>query len=94
MHTSFRWHICRSGQSIFSRPKPIDLSAARRAGIDLDLDLDSEDDDSELGRPLVRNPVLFDAGAEQRPTGAHTEMPHAVQAVHDRDAQDVWAELG
>jgi len=86
----------QSGQSIFSRPKPIDLSAARR--FDLDLDDESEDDDAELGRPLVRSPVLFDAGAEQTPSGQHpeslTDMPRAVQAVHDRDAEDVWAELG
>ena len=53
--------------------------------------MDSEDDDPELGRPLVRNPVLFDAGVEQRPA---TDMPRAVQAVRDRDTQDIWAELG
>jgi hypothetical protein len=91
----------RSGQSIFSRPKPIDISAARRAGFSLDLDIESEDEelDSELARPLVPNPVLFDAGADQRPVvgqqrGPLSEMPRAVQAAHDRDAEDVWAEIG
>ncbi|KAH6916951.1 hypothetical protein BKA70DRAFT_1177637 [Coprinopsis sp. MPI-PUGE-AT-0042] len=51
----------QSGQSIFSRPKPIDINAARRAGFGMELDVESDDDD-ELSRPLVRNPVLFDAG--------------------------------
>lgn len=73
------------------------MNAARRAGYDLDIDIESEDEDSELSRPLVRNPVLFDVGAEQTPAdprGTFTEMPRAVQAVHDRDTEDVWAELG
>ncbi|KAL0951505.1 hypothetical protein HGRIS_008190 [Hohenbuehelia grisea] len=84
----------QSGQSIFSRPKPIDINAARRAGYSLDLDMDSEhEDDPELGRPLVRNPVLFDAGSEQRP-GAYSDMPRAAQGLEDRDTQDIWAEIG
>ncbi|KAF9460111.1 hypothetical protein BDZ94DRAFT_1198373 [Collybia nuda] len=86
----------QSGQSIFSRPKPIDINAARRAGY-MDLDMDS--DDGNDAEPLVSNPVLFDAGPEQTPQwGEHrepfTDMPRAVQAVRDRDAEDVWAELG
>lgn len=59
----------QSGQSIFSRPKPIDLNAARRAGYSLDIDLENDyndtygNDDSGLARPLIRRkPVLFDAG--------------------------------
>jgi len=87
----------QSGQSIFSRPKPIDLSTARRFNLDIDEENEDEDD-AELGRPLVRSPVLFDAGVEQTPLDQQTEnftdMPRAVQAVHDRDAEDVWAELG
>ncbi|KAH7886143.1 hypothetical protein F5I97DRAFT_1829979 [Phlebopus sp. FC_14] len=84
----------QSGQSIFSRPKPIDISAVRRAGYtSLDLDLEDEDEDAELGRPLVQDSVLFDARDEGRPRGV-TDMPRAVQAVRDRDAEDVWAELG
>jgi hypothetical protein len=81
--------ICRSGQSIFSRPKPIDINAARRAGF-LDLEIESEEEEEELQRPLIRDPVLFDAGAPPRLSA----MPLAEQAVHDRDAEDVWAEMG
>ncbi|TFK36935.1 hypothetical protein BDQ12DRAFT_686117 [Crucibulum laeve] len=85
----------QSGQSIFSRPKPIDINAARRAGFGMDLDLDSdEDEDTDLSRPLVRNPVLFDAGGQGRREGAFTDMPRAAQAARDRDVEDVWAELG
>lgn len=91
---------CRSGQSIFSRPKPIDINAARRAGFGMELDVESDDDDdAELNRPLVRNPILFDA-QEDTPTAAAparrpmTDMPRAAQAVRDRDAEDMWAELG
>jgi hypothetical protein len=63
----------RSGQSIFSRPKPIDLSAARQAGYtNLDFDIEDEaESHPELSRPLIQDdPVLFDAGAEQRPNAA------------------------
>ena len=85
---------CRSGQSIFTRPKPIDLSAARRAGYSLDMDLDvPEDDSDELRAPLARNPVLFDAREEPRPAtrGPMSDMPRAAQAARDRDEEDVWA---
>ncbi|KAJ6503331.1 hypothetical protein C8R47DRAFT_1105664 [Mycena vitilis] len=78
----------QSGQSIFSRPKPIDINAARRAGF-LDLEIESEEEEEELHRPLIRDPVLFDAGPPRL-----SAMPRAEQAVHDRDAQDVWAEMG
>lgn len=83
----------RSGQSIFSRPKPIDISAPRRPDIGMDIE---DEEDEELERPLVRNSVLFDARAAEnrQPRGAFTEMPRAVQAVQDRDTEDVWAELG
>lgn len=84
----------RSGQSIFSRPKPIDISAIRRAGYtSLDFDLENEDEDPELGRPLVQDPVLFDVRDEEQPTRM-SDMPLATQALHDRDDEDVWAELG
>ncbi|KAF8898979.1 hypothetical protein BD779DRAFT_1486482 [Infundibulicybe gibba] len=84
----------QSGQSIFSQPKPIDINAARRAGFSMDIDVESEDEeDAELSRPLVQNPVLFDAGTDHH-TRAFTEMPRAVQAIQDRDAEDAWAELG
>ncbi|KAJ7225271.1 hypothetical protein GGX14DRAFT_637990 [Mycena pura] len=69
----------QSGQSIFSRPKPIDINAARRAGF-LDLDMGSEEEeDAELSRPLIRDPVLFDA------------MP---RAEPDADERDVWSQNG
>ncbi|SJL06260.1 uncharacterized protein ARMOST_09596 [Armillaria ostoyae] len=86
----------QSGQSIFSRPKPIDINAARRYNLDIDIDSD-EEEDAELGRPLVRNPVLFDAGSGQRPQGSNSTMsamPRAAEAARDRDTEDVWAELG
>ena len=82
----------RSGQSIFSRPKPIDISTARRARF-IDLEIEREDDsDDEASRPLVRNPVLFDAGpAREEVRKPLTEMP---RAGGPRDADDVWAEIG
>lgn len=83
--------FCRSGQSIFSRPKPIDLT--RRRNFALDIDMEGEDPGDELGRPLIRDAVVFDANEEQRPA-AMTPMPRAQQALQDRDAEDVWAELG
>jgi hypothetical protein len=84
----------QSGQSIFSRPKPIDISAIRRAGYrNLDLDLEDEDEDAELGQPLVDEQVLFDAQENTQP-GRMSDMPRAVQAARERDQQDVWAELG
>jgi len=87
----------QSGQSIFSRPKPIDISTARQVGF-MDTDVDSdEENDEELNRPLVPNPVLFDADSDQRPYRSQesfTDMPRAAQGLRDRDAEDVWAELG
>ena len=84
----------RSGQSIFARPKPIDLSAARRAGIGLDMELDLSDDESDgLQSPLHRNAVLFEAqNGQQR--GPVSDMPRAVQGARERDEEDMWAELG
>lgn len=66
----------------------------------MDIDMDSDDeDDGEINRPLIHNPVLFDASSDQQPDKSQrqetfTHMPRAVQGVHDRDAEDVWAELG
>lgn len=86
----------RSGQSLFTRPKPIDLSAPRRGGLALDIDMEDEEDAGELGRPLIRSDVVFDAGEEQprnpRPP-MHTDMPRAVQAAQERDDEDLWAGL-
>ncbi|KAI0308176.1 hypothetical protein B0F90DRAFT_1680747 [Multifurca ochricompacta] len=90
--------VRQSGQSIFAHPKPIDLSAARRAGVSLDMDLDFSDDEESDGlrTPLYRNPVLFDSQAGQRSTqrGPTSDMPRAAQAARERDEEDIWAELG
>ncbi|KAH0837998.1 hypothetical protein J3R83DRAFT_6236 [Lanmaoa asiatica] len=86
----------QSGQSIFSRPKPIDISTIRRAGyrsLDLDLDDEDEDADAELGQPLVGEPVLFDEQEDAQPRKM-SDMPRAAQAIRERDEEDVWAELG
>lgn len=83
---------CRSGQSIFSRPKPIDLT--RRRNFNLDIDMEGEDPADEVGRPLIQDSVVFDANEEQRRPAAMTPMPRAQQAAEDRDAEDLWAELG
>ncbi|TFY72775.1 hypothetical protein EVG20_g212 [Dentipellis fragilis] len=74
--------VRQSGQSIFTRPKPIDLTAARRAGYSLDMDLDLPDDESdELRAPAANNPVLFDARGDQRPSsrGPMSDMPRALK---------------
>jgi len=90
--------VRQSGQSIFARPKPIDLSAARRAGVSLDMDMDLSDDESDglHHTPLPRDSVLFDARGEQRPPqrGPVSDMPRAVQSARERDEEDMWAELG
>ncbi|KAG5654693.1 hypothetical protein H0H81_007449 [Sphagnurus paluster] len=84
----------QSGQSIFSQPKPIDISSARRAGfMDLDADSDEEAND-ELNRPLVRNPVLFDIEGVNEEREAFTDMPRAVEAARERDSEETWARLG
>jgi hypothetical protein len=87
----------RSGQSIFARPKPIDLSAARRAGVSLDMDLDLSDDESDgLHTPLHRNAVLFDAQDSQQPSqrGPMSDMPRAAQAARERDEEDIGRSWG
>ena len=57
--------------------------------------MEDEDESDDLGRPLIRNPVVFDAGEETpAPRAPITAMPLAVQAVQNRDTEDVWAELG
>jgi len=89
--------VRQSGQSIFARPKPIDLSAARRAGVSLDMELDLSDDESDgLHAPLHRNAVLFDAQDDQQhgQRGPMSDMPRVVQAARERDEEDIWAELG
>lgn len=59
------------------------------------MEYESEDEeDAELSRPLVRNSVLFDASRQVAQEQAFKDMPRAAQAVRDRDAEDMWAELG
>jgi len=72
----------QSGQSIFSQPKPIDISSARRAGF-MDLDIDSDDDDDEMHRPLVQNAVLFDIHGVNQEREAFTDIPRVVEAARD-----------
>ncbi|KAF5368550.1 hypothetical protein D9758_002300 [Tetrapyrgos nigripes] len=73
----------QSGQSIFSRPKPIDINAARRAGYGLDIDIDSEEEDEE-------ERVVFDVESERRTT--LTPMPHLEN--REVDETDQWAHFG
>jgi len=89
--------VRQSGQSIFARPKPIDLSAARRAGVSLDMDLDLTDDEGDgLHTAFHRDAVLFDTQGSQRPPQSDplSDMPRAAQAARERDEEDLWAELG
>ena len=87
----------RSGQSIFSRPKPIDLSSSRRRPYTLDIDMEDDEAPDDLNRPLIRNTVVFDANGDDPAAtpsrGRMSDMPRAAQAVRDRDTEDVWAEL-
>ncbi|KAL5519282.1 hypothetical protein ACEPAH_965 [Sanghuangporus vaninii] len=86
----------QSGQSIFSRPRPIDLTAARRAGFSLDLDLPDEAEE-ELSRR--RSPVLFDAQGRDEEEGLERtpppkpNKPSVPLVVDDRDQEDLWAGL-
>ncbi|EJD03627.1 uncharacterized protein FOMMEDRAFT_82807 [Fomitiporia mediterranea MF3/22] len=86
----------QSGQSIFSRPRPIDLTAARRAGFSLDLDL-PEDAEEELARSRTRNPVLFDAQGRDEEEGLipppPPPKPNKPPVIDDRDQEDLWAGL-
>ena len=60
----------------------------------LDIDMEAEEPSDELERSLMRDPVVFDANEEQRARTTMSPMPRAVQALQERDDQDVWAELG
>ena len=81
----------QSGQSIFSQPKPIDITAVRRAGF-VDMDIDSDEEDGEEIRPLVTDPVLFEADTEQwRDVSQQREggIPPTGQG-NTRAAEDLW----
>jgi len=79
----------QSGQSIFSRPRPIDITAARRAGYSLDLDLPDEEGDAHY-RALARNPVLFDAQDERTPIDATRPAP---KLPPNRNPDDIWGDM-
>ncbi|KAG6879854.1 hypothetical protein C0992_010523 [Termitomyces sp. T32_za158] len=81
----------QSGQSIFSQPKPIDISSARRAGF-LDLDIENDDED-ELEIPL-RNPLLSDVDGVNAEREAFTDVPRAAGLATERDIEETWARLG
>ncbi|KAF7979404.1 hypothetical protein HWV62_42516 [Athelia sp. TMB] len=78
----------QSGQSIFTQPKPIDLSAARRAGYNsLDLDLEYDEDDVER----ARGPILFDAQLETHlPPGEDVPFTDVPTSRHVADDSEVW----
>jgi hypothetical protein len=87
----------RSGQSIFARPKPIDLSAARRAGVSLDMDVELSDDESDgIHSPLHRNQALSDAQESEGPSECVPGSDIRVaQAKRERgDENNIWAEFG
>lgn len=89
-----------SGQSIFSRPKPIDLTLPHRSGPGggYNLDIDLEDDEQDY-RPLgvsgrgSNGNVLFDAERANKPQ--QPRRPAAmVRPVDIGDDTDTWASLG
>lgn len=96
----------QSGQSIFSRPRPIDLSTASRSRR-LDIDIDDDEDWNEDGyrvpngfafvdeqpeSPTIsRNRVVFDADMPTLPS--HEPSPWQ-QRTEARDVEDTWASLG
>ncbi|KIO16227.1 hypothetical protein M407DRAFT_191462 [Tulasnella calospora MUT 4182] len=92
----------QSGQSIFTRPKPIDLTLPHRSGPNgsYGLDIDLEDDEEADVRPLGRPQVVFDA--EQRAREQERRMQQqrraaaqaAVRPVDTGDQTDTWASLG
>jgi len=83
---SSRSCVRRSGRSIFSRPRPIDLAARRAGHSSLDLDLEAEYDENS-DHPLGRNPVLFDVHEDQphRPPGIDVQFTDVPQAVAGRN---------
>ncbi|KAG6885268.1 hypothetical protein C0993_003958 [Termitomyces sp. T159_Od127] len=81
----------QSGQSIFSQPKPIDISSARRAGF---MDLDIESDDENEHEIPVRNPLLSDIDGVNAEREAFTDVPRSVGLAHERDLEETWARLG
>lgn len=91
----------QSGQSIFSRPKPIDLSAASRSRR-LDIDIEDDDDwneeegyrrvpDGETETTTPQGRVVFDADAPAQTSDGPSPWQQRTEA---RDEEDTWAALG
>ncbi|KAG6840913.1 hypothetical protein C0991_003255 [Blastosporella zonata] len=83
----------QSGQSIFSQPKPIDISSARRAGF-MDLDAADSDDENDVHRSLARNPLLFDIDGVNAEREAFTDVPRVAAASREHDSEEMWARVG
>ncbi|KIJ25756.1 hypothetical protein M422DRAFT_216588 [Sphaerobolus stellatus SS14] len=98
----------QSGQSIFTRPKPIDLSGAGRSRR-LDIDIDDDDDwandagyhtlshgtgftDDEPETPHTSATVVFDVDNTERPDSEAN--PWHTRRTESRDDTDTWAAMG
>ncbi|KAG8864018.1 hypothetical protein FRB96_006891 [Tulasnella sp. 330] len=87
-----------SGQSIFTRPKPIDLTLPHRYGPGggYNLDIDLEDDEESIPRSLPgrsTNNVVFDAESPNRQQQQRRPAP-TVRPVDVGDDTDTWASIG
>lgn len=87
----------QSGRSIFSRPKPIDLSTAGSRRLDIDID-DDEWADNAGYRRLPNNVVLDEeAGPDSVVFDANPHRPNQnpwVAHADSGDDEDTWARLG
>ncbi|KAF8516133.1 hypothetical protein BU17DRAFT_76687 [Hysterangium stoloniferum] len=96
----------QSGQSIFSRPKPIDLSSSRSRRLDIDIEDDDDWRDLDGGYQRIPNSfadeapetpltaqeeVVFDA--DENDVGPRLQNPWQSQ-TQARDNEDTWATLG
>ncbi len=87
----------RSGQSIFTRPKPIDLTLPHRSGPGggYSLDIDLEEDEDEVRHLGARNQLVFDAERDRRlQLQQQQRRALAVRPVDTGDQTDTWASLG
>lgn len=55
------------------------------------MDVEDDEAEGEFGRPPVRDPVLFDASADQRP-GAEPPFQDSPPVGHSRRTDNVWAD--
>ncbi|KAG8937014.1 hypothetical protein FRC03_004080 [Tulasnella sp. 419] len=87
----------KSGQSIFTRPKPIDLTLPHRfgSGGGFALDIDLEDDDEVRPLGAGRN-VVFDAEQDRRQRAVQQQrrIQQRPGIVDSGDADDTWAAIG